>query len=303
MKKKLLFILLIVGLLLTSCGKKQEPVNNEPIEISEDYLGYFYEKEAGRAVLSIKNPRDDGSADVVIDWGSSASETAHWEMLVKFDPKANMFSYKDGLHTVRTYDTAGNYEEKEVYKNGSGSFTVDGFDLIWHSDKDDQGGDVVFSREVERKDDTAGMINPWIETTDLNVAIKNAGVEFDPPLVETLPTGKNKVMPFKFLSTFGTLCAYYESVDNEMIIKKSTENQGKEGLAGDYNTYSKTWTNRYKDIELNLAGDGKLANVVWFDLDGDHYSITFNSGQESKGLSLEEITSMIDGMDYGDPVK
>lgn len=303
MKKKLLLFVMIIGLLLTSCGKKQETINNDPIEISEDYLGYFYEKTVGRGVLNLTNPASDGSVDVTIDWGSSSAETAHWEMKAQFDPSKNVFTYKDGIHTVRTYDNAGNFDEKDVYKNGTGTFTVDGFDLIWHSDSDEYGEDVVFARDIERKDDVVGMINPWIETTDINVAIKNAGVEFDPPVIESLPTGDHKVMPTKFVSTFGTLSALYEGSGNEMMIRKSFESSGKEGLAGDYNNYSKTWTQNHKGIELELAGDGTLANVICFDMDGDHYSISFNVGKEGKGLSLEEITSMIDGMEQTKPVK
>ena len=303
MKKKLLLFVMIIGLLLTSCGKKKEIVNNDPIEISEDYLGYFYEKNVGRGVLYLTNPISNGSVDVTIDWGSSSAETGHWEMKAQYDPNTSTFTYKDAIHTIRTYDSSGNYSEKDVYNNGTGTFKVDGESLVWHSDNDDYGEDVVFARDVERKDDIVGMINPWIETTDINVAIKNAGVEFEPPLIESLPTRDHKVMPTKFISTFGTLSALYEGNDNEMMIRKSFEMEGKEGLAGDYNEYSKTWTSRYQDIDINLAGDGKLANVVWFDMNGDHYSIAFNLGKEGKGLSIEEITSMIDGMDQSVVVK
>lgn len=300
--KKLLTLLLVLGIILVGCQKKQDSVEPAGVPLPESYLGYFYEKIAGRGILNVEKKDEEGKALITIDWGSSAAETARWEMEANYDGKDTL-SYTNAHHSIRTYDTSGSYSEETVYENGTGTLKADGLTFIWHSDNDDYGQDVVFARDIDRKDDVVGMINPWIETTDLNVAIKNAGVEFEPPTIESLPTGDNKVMPFKFLSTFGTLSAYYESVNNEMIIRKSFENEGKEGLAGDYNDYPKTWTERYKSVDLNFAGDGKVANVVWFDKDGYHYAITFNPGVENSGLSLEEVTSMLDSMEQGKPVK
>ena len=302
LSKIMLCVLLLVGLVLSGCTKKENADNggeSQSVAVPEDLLGYYYEQVAGRGALNIEKA-DDG-ANVTIDWSSSAFETAHWEMHTTFD--GTKFNYKDGVYKTITFDANGNGTEKEEYKDGTGYFEVKDGSIVWHDDKKQASDqDVVFLRDSERAE-TIGMPNPWLETDDLNAAIKNAGVEFDPPIVEALPVGEHAVSFSKYISSPGTLSVLYEGEGNEMMIRKSNSELSGAELAGDYNTYSKTWEHSFKGLKINLAGDGTNANLAWFDNDDHHYSILFNAGQEGKGLTMDEINSLVMGMESGEANK
>ena len=296
--KKLLIILLMLIFVISGCSNKNDTGNNtntdtKPVNIPDSVLGYYYEQIAGRGILNIEEPKE-GHAKITIDWGSSAFENAHWDIEAIYDGK--QLNYKDGMHIIQTYESQTDHTDKVIYGDGSGYFEIKQDSVVWHNDKKDNGDeDVVFVRDVAPGDASADMPNPWIETTDLNVAIKNAGVEFSPPIDEALP---NDVKLKTYLSTFGTISAMFEGGDDELIIRKSTSAEGQE-LTGDYNNYSKTWKHNFKGLSMELAGDGELVNNAWFTIDDEHYAFIFNPGQEGKGLTLDQINSMINGMDTG----
>ena len=300
MKKlsKLFLILLVIGLTLSGCGQKNTDNNekkeeNNTVTVPGELLGYYYEQIAGRGALNVVGTSD--GADLTIDWGSSAAETAHWDIHATYD--GSRFNYTDGKYTVMTFDEKGNHTDDVKYTDGSGYFEVVGDTLVWHNDKGDNGStDVVFVRDAERAE-AVGMPNPWLETDDLNDAIKNAGVEFYPPIEEALPTGKHAVNFKTYISTPGTMSVLYESDDNQLMLRKTNGEVSGVELAGDYNKYSKTWEHMFKGLKINLVGDGKTANIAYFDVDKFHYAFSFNPGQEDNGLTLDEINSMVMGME------
>jgi len=293
--RKLFIVLLISLFVLTSCGKKEEKKPEEVVvEVPKEATGYFYEKVAGRGILNIANVKKDGSTDIVLDWGSSASETAHWEMLGKYNPKNSSFEYTDGKYAIRTYDASGKYTESVIYEDGSGSFEFKDNSIIWHNNKNDEGtNDTVFLTDQAREEVEAELVNPWIETTDLNVAIKNAGVEFESPSKDLLPSG---VKLKTYISAPEVISALYETKDGEMMLRKSYYVSGKE-LAGDYNKYSKAWSSNIRGNEVYFEGDGELANLAYYEGEDGYYTISYNSGKEGKGLNEDQITNLIVGME------
>lgn len=97
------------------------------------------------------------------------------------------------------------------------------------------------------------------------------------------------------MSMPGTISAVYNDSDNELVIRKSSDAYGKE-LSGDYNEYSKSWTHSFKGLEISFEGDGELANVGWFSSGDMNYSITYNMGSEGRGLSMDDVNSLVNGM-------
>ena len=296
--KKLFIILLVILFVLTGCVKKEDSENSKEttvVEIPKEATGYFYEKVAGRGILNISNAKKDGSVDIVVDWGSSAYETAHWEMSAVYNPKTQSFDYIKGKQAIRTYDASGKYKEEIVYEDGTGSFAFKDGAIIWHDDKAEKGSeDIIFLTEEDReKQEVVEIPNPWIETQDLNVAIKNAGVEFEAIAKDVLPKGSKFVT---YISAVDILSALYETKDGEMMIRKSPTLEGKE-LAGDYNEYSKVWNEHLRGSEVYLEGDGELANLVYYVGEDGYYSISYNAGQEGKGLSVEEVEALMIAME------
>ena len=303
MKKysKILILLLLSMFLLSACTKNPDNTDDQTdaktLNIPVKVLGYYYEEVAGRGVINVEKVKDN-LAKITIDWASSASENAHWDIEATYD--GEKLNYENAKLLTQVYDTTGNHADTENYHDGTGYFIVEEDCLVWHNDKKDSGDmDFRFVRDYVRADENADMPNPWIETDDINVAIKNAGVEFDPPIEEALPA---KVKLIKYLSTQGTISALYEDADNSLLIRKSNTIMGQE-LTGDYTAYTKTWKHKLKGLEVNCAGDGKLANVVWFETNDFTYSFNYNTGQEGKGLSMDEINSIVNGMESVEPIK
>ena len=85
------------------------------------------------------------------------------------------------------------------------------------------------------------------------------------------------------------------SGENTMTIRKSTITGGND-LIGDYTNYSKSWTQTVKGLTVNCRGDGETANAVTFGDNGGYFSISYNMGNEGKGLTADQINSLINGM-------
>ena len=139
---------------------------------------------------------------------------------------------------------------------------------------------------------TVEIPNPWHETADLEEAEKAAGVDFEPPVENSLPEG------FEFVSyryTDKILEATYSKGDEELVIRVSTTQSGLE-LSGDYNAYMKRWEVNFKGLVVECNGDGTLSNCSYADLENIHFSVLINPGDEGKGLSEEQLKSLFMGM-------
>lgn len=251
-----------------------------------DLEGTYVETVAGRGTI-VLTPISGDTADVVIDWPNSAAERYHWEMTAVWDNDAGKLVYQDAVLTDQKFDSDGKETDETVYTDGTGSFVIDGTQLTWYDDKNEDTGSSVFLRQ-----DAAGMPNPWTFTEDLDEAIAVSGVKFAPPIEEALPEGLKfwhyEAMP-------GTIGAVYESVNDEMIIRKSTEAEGSE-LSGDNHEYSQTWTVTLKGVSAECRGDGTLINEAAFSSGDQHYSVTYNAGYEGNGMTADQLNSLINGM-------
>ena len=137
------------------------------------------------------------------------------------------------------------------------------------------------STEETAAQSTVEMPNPWSETTDLDEAEKATGVDFDPPVDNSL-----------------LLEAVYKKGDDEIVIRVSTQVSGIE-LNGDYNKYSKEWEENFKGLTVNCKGDGTLINCANADVETTHFAVLINPGQEGKGLTADELKSIFMGMQAG----
>ncbi|MBR2845393.1 MAG: hypothetical protein IKF00_09315 [Solobacterium sp.] len=258
----------------------------EASDMVSDLAGTYVETVAGRGTI-VLTPVSGDTADVVIDWPNSAAERYHWEMTAVWDNDAGKLVYKDAVLTDQKFDSDGKETDETVYTDGTGSFVIDGTQLTWFDDKNENTEAGVFLRM-----DAAGMANPWIFTEDLDEAITISGVKFAPPIEQALPEGLNfwhyEAMP-------GTIGAMYESVNDEMVIRKSTEAEGSE-LSGDNNEYSKSWTVTLKGVKAECRGDGTLINEAVFSAGDLHYAITYNAGYEGRGMTADQLNSLINGM-------
>jgi len=136
------------------------------------------------------------------------------------------------------------------------------------------------------------MPNPWHETTDLEEAEKATGIDFEPPMENSLPEGYEFVT---YRYTEDILEADYQRGEEQLTIRVSTTLSGLE-LSGDYSEYSKQWEENFKGLVVQCNGDGTLSNLTYADLENIHFAVECNLGEEGKGLSEEELKSLFMGM-------
>lgn len=141
-------------------------------------------------------------------------------------------------------------------------------------------------------ENTTQMPNPWKETADLEEAEKATGIDFEPPVENSLPEGYSLVT-YRYMDDL--LEAVYEKEDGQIVIRVSKQLSGTD-LSGDYNTYSKEWEENFKGLVVNCKGDGTTANVATADLENIHFAVDCNPGEEGKGLDADQLKSLFMGM-------
>ncbi len=140
---------------------------------------------------------------------------------------------------------------------------------------------------------TVTVANEWKETLDLDTAVKGSGVSFTALPDPSIPEGL-KLKTYRYLDPI--IEASYADADgtSRLIIRKSDEKSG-QALSGDYNIYSKSWNLPYKGVVLHCTGNGETVNTLTFDKDG-HYSISCRIGADGKGLTAEQLKSILSGI-------
>ncbi len=133
------------------------------------------------------------------------------------------------------------------------------------------------------------VVNPWGDTQSLSVAVEGSGVEFTPPAEDSLPEGI-ELQVYRYME--GVFEARYGDDNNELTIRKSNDREGID-LSGDYNKYSKEWDESSGDLTIHCLGDGETVNNVSYDLDGAHFSILYNPGEEGRGLTVDELWTLL----------
>ena len=110
-----------------------------------DLSGSWEDEVSKRASMDVvKN--EDGSYDITVHWGGSATETAIWTIHGNYDPEAGMLSYDDGSYSIHTVDDKGN-ETISGEEKTSGAFMKEGDKLRWQDSKNAEQG--LFSKTTE----------------------------------------------------------------------------------------------------------------------------------------------------------
>ena len=109
-------------------------------------LGTFADNAAGRCSIEITAADEPGQYHIEIFWGSSAFQTAHWEMTGKrMQNDSGMLLYTDAKHTIITFTSENESSEEVVYENGKGSFTLQNAnELVWNDANDHAADDLLF---------------------------------------------------------------------------------------------------------------------------------------------------------------
>lgn len=183
MKKKLFVLttLIISVYAMTACGKgKETPVSSqeavqeaakeaeavqetveetvketaeatEPENLLEDFVGDMdlsgsWDDEISKRASMDVTKNEDGSYDITVHWGGSATETAIWTIHGEFDPVSGMLSYEGGNYSIHTVDDKGN-ETISGEEKTSGAFMKEGDKLRWQDSKNADTG--LFSKTAE----------------------------------------------------------------------------------------------------------------------------------------------------------
>ena len=103
-----------------------------------DIAGSWEDEVSQRAGMdAVRN--DDGSYDIKVHWGSSAFETAIWEIHGTYDEVSGMLSYEDGRFYMWSVDEDGS-ETISDEQTTSGSFMKEGEKLRWEDSRNSDSG-------------------------------------------------------------------------------------------------------------------------------------------------------------------
>ena len=136
-----------------------EPVITVSLDESADFIAVFEEDpdwqnpvmnfigeyQSGRAHARVECFGKD-EAWIIIDWGGSVSETAHWDIVGRLDTDTLTVAYEGCMKSIVTYDAEGEIVSQEPeYEDGSGTvvFHDDGT-FTWHEDPPGSDEDMVF---------------------------------------------------------------------------------------------------------------------------------------------------------------
>ena len=123
----------------------------EPENLLEDFVGDMdlsgsWEDEVSKRASMDVVKNEDGSYDITVHWGGSATETAIWTIHGEYDPTSGMLSYEDGSYSIHTVDDKGN-ETISGEEKTNGAFMKEGDKLRWQDSKNAEQG--LFSKTTE----------------------------------------------------------------------------------------------------------------------------------------------------------
>lgn len=103
-----------------------------------DLAGSWQDEVSKRATMDV-TANEDGSYDIVVNWGGSATEKAVWQIHGTYDEVSGMLSYEDGRYSIHTWDENDNetVSDEEVTK---GAFMKEGEKLRWQDSKNSEDG-------------------------------------------------------------------------------------------------------------------------------------------------------------------
>ena len=138
-------------------------------------------------------------------------------------------------------------------------------------------------------ENAAAVSNPWSETEDLTEACEGAGIDFSEPVEMAIPDGLTR-RPYRYMEDM--IETSYEGENDELTIRVSTGREGVD-LSGDYNEYSHEWDENFKGLLAHCSGDGEMINAALFDGPGAHFAVLYNTGEEGRGLTADQLKSLV----------
>ena len=113
-------------------------------EVLADFTGKMdlacsWQDEVSKRATMDVTANEDGSYDIVVNWGGSATEKAVWQIHGTYDEVSGMLSYEDGRYSIHTWDENDNetVSDEEVTK---GAFMKEGEKLRWQDSKNSEDG-------------------------------------------------------------------------------------------------------------------------------------------------------------------
>ena len=103
-----------------------------------DLSGSWDDEVSQRASMDVTR-NEDGSYNIRVHWGGSATETAIWEIHGVYDETSGMLTYDDGAHSIHTF-TDDNQETVSDQETTKGSFMKEGDKLRWSDSKNSEDG-------------------------------------------------------------------------------------------------------------------------------------------------------------------
>ncbi len=177
-----------------------EPVVTVLLDESADFIAVFeedpdwqnpvmnfigeYRCDRAHALVECFDKQD---AWITIEWGGSATELAHWDIMGRLDPDTLTIAYSNATKSIITYDDKGEIVSQEPeYEDGTGTITFhnDGT-FTWHEDQSEYGTDMVFEWvpvSEERQDGErfeAVIVLEGMEETVHYEHIKNEALGFE----------------------------------------------------------------------------------------------------------------------------
>lgn len=279
----------------------EEPVEEtaeEPEETPDDgqnpVMNFIGNYTCGRANIFVEAAGKE-DAKITVHWGSSAFETAIWELRGRFDTDTLTVNYTNGVHSNHIYDPETDKETLEtVYEDGTGTFTFheDPLSLTWADNKENAAEDMVFLYE------NFNLPNPWREVSEeeaksactnsftapegaenVTWRLMDGGAD-EAPLVE---------LTFDLNGKTYTAREKYGAAEDEDIT----------GLYYDWTASEETtihWTDRDLDaMDHIFIGEGEsIANVTWYDIEiGIAYSLT-TTAEDLDGFDIRAVADSME---------
>lgn len=120
-------------------------VFEEDTDWQNPVMNFVGEYQCDRAHAMVESFGND-EAWIAIDWGGSATEMAHWDIIGSLNTETLTINYSGCTKSVITYDEDGKPVGQETeYEDGTGSivFHEDGT-FTWHEDQSENDSDLVF---------------------------------------------------------------------------------------------------------------------------------------------------------------
>ncbi len=127
----------------------------------------------------------------------------------------------------------------------------------------------------------SGSVNPWKAAQTAEETAQGAGLDaFVTP--ESVQVGSAEYDNPAYSYTKSIAQVRYSHDSDTIQLRKSGSNAGKEGLAGDYNSYAETWSQDVDGIEVTCYGaEQEAAQLIVWQQDGGNYSLSLGFGSDA----------------------